>query len=208
VIKHLVLYITLGFSVVVSAQEVTRELPSDDSKYLTKKQQRILRKEAKEAQNLKSYNALAPTKAAFYSAIIPGLGQAYNKQYWKIPVVYAAIGTGIGISVWNHREYTDLRAIYKNRLLGIFNDRFYDIQNKQELVSTDAIVNAMENFEKQRELSVLITVGLYALNIIDANVTAHLQQFNVNDNLSIRPNIQYHDVSLKPNYSLSLNYSF
>ena len=62
-------------------------------------------------------NPLAPAKAAFYSALLPGLGQAYNKKYWKIPVVFAAIGTGIYSYTWNKKKYNEYRDAYKERLL-------------------------------------------------------------------------------------------
>ena len=59
-----------------------------------------------------SINPLAPAKAAFYSAILPGLGQAYNKRYWKIPIVYAALGAGVYFIIDNNKKYNDYRDIY------------------------------------------------------------------------------------------------
>lgn len=64
------------------------------------------------------YNPLAPAKAAFYSAVLPGLGQAYNKKYWKIPFVYAAIGTSIYVYNFNDTAYNRYRTAYKLRLAG------------------------------------------------------------------------------------------
>ena len=64
----------------------------------------------------KPINPLAPARAAFYSAVLPGLGQAYNKKYWKIPIVYGAIGTGVYFYTTNDREYQRFRDAYKERL--------------------------------------------------------------------------------------------
>lgn len=70
-------------------------------------------------------NPLSPAKAAFYSAVLPGLGQAYNKKYWKIPIVYVAIGTGVYFYLNNNKEYNRYRDAYKSRLAGFTNDEFY-----------------------------------------------------------------------------------
>ena len=59
----------------------------------------------------------APSKAAFYSAVLPGLGQGFNKKYWKIPIVYAAIGTSIFSYDFNQKKYWDYRNAYKSRLV-------------------------------------------------------------------------------------------
>ena len=149
-------------------------------------------------------NPIAPAKAAFYSAILPGLGQAYNKKYWKIPIVYAALGTGIGIYAYNNKNYHNYRDEYKRRLAGTqnINDPKYNYLSDQQLIS------AQRQFQKNRDLSLMITVGIYILNIVEANVDAHLMQFNVNDNLSLRPDIYQNDLNYKQNLGLTLNYSF
>ncbi|SEA65743.1 hypothetical protein SAMN04487990_12317 [Bizionia paragorgiae] len=126
-------------------------------------------------------NPLAPSRAAFYSAILPGLGQAYNKKYWKIPIVYAAIGTGIYFYIDNNNEYKKVRNAYKRRLAGFNDDQF------QGRLTDDGLREAQKTLRRNKELSLLVTVGLYALNIIDANVDAHLLQYNIDDNLSFKP---------------------
>ncbi|AWA29962.1 hypothetical protein HYN48_07650 [Flavobacterium magnum] len=149
----------------------------------------------------KPINPLAPTKAAFYSAILPGLGQAYNKRYWKIPIVYGALGTGIYFFADNNKKYHRFRDAYKVRLAGGKDE--FDGQ-----YSTATLLNAQKTFQRNRDLSFLITVGIYVLNIVDANVDAHLLQFNVNDNLSLRPDYYPTDINYRHNVGLSLNYSF
>ena len=122
-------------------------------------------------------NPLAPAKAAFYSAILPGLGQAYNKRYWKIPLVYGGLATGIYFYSSNNKEYKRYRDAYKSRLAGLTNDEFYlDAQGNQlssPRVTTDGLQRGQEFYKKNKEMSLLVTIGIYALNIIDANIDAH-----------------------------------
>ncbi len=150
----------------------------------------------------KEYDALSPSKAAFYSAVLPGLGQAYNKKYWKIPIVYAAIGTGIYFYVTNNNQYNDVRDAYKRRLAGFQDDEF------QGQLTDDGLLEAQKTLRRNKELSLLITFGLYALNIIDANVDAHLMQFNVNDDLSFKPHYKIEEFDNKGRIGLTLNYQF
>lgn len=157
-------------------------------------------------------DALTPAKAAFYSAILPGLGQAYNKKYWKIPIVYAAIGTGVYFYISNNSEYNRYRDAFKSRLAGFETDEFYFDSSGTKLtsprVSTDGLQRAQKLFRKNKELSLLVTIGLYALNIIDANVDAHLLQYNVDENLTLVPHYKFNDINASNNVGLSLNFKF
>ena len=160
-----------------------------------------------EKLDYKPYDPLAPARAAFYSAVLPGLGQAYNGKYWKIPLVYAGLGVGIYFYLDNDKEYDRYRSIYKRRLAGFTDDEFTRADGTQR-ITNDGLIRAQRFFQRNKELSLLITVGIYALNIIDANVTAHLQQFNVNEDLSFRPAVNFDRYTGKTDYGLSLNYSF
>ncbi|AIZ42086.1 DUF5683 domain-containing protein [Cellulophaga baltica] len=161
-------------------------------------------------------NPLAPAKAAFYSAIIPGLGQVYNKRYWKVPIVYAALGASIYAYDYNNTQYKRFRTAFKSRQAGFTDDEFYDLApfSDTELTepefSTDALQDAQENFQRDRDLMVLVTIGLYVLNIIDANVDSHLKQFNVDDNLSVdfQPYLDYNEITAQPNYGMALTIKF
>ncbi|MBF4465531.1 DUF5683 domain-containing protein [Flavobacterium sp. LC2016-12] len=144
---------------------------------------------------------LTPAKAAFYSAILPGLGQAYNKKYWKIPLVYGAIGTSLYFYIDNNKKYHDYRDAYKRRLEG-YNDDDY------QFLDDDRLIAGQKFYQRNRDLSALFVVGFYVLNIIDANVDAALIQFNVNERLSVRPEIYPADVTFKPNVGLTFNYHF
>lgn len=157
-------------------------------------------------------NPLSPAKAAFYSAILPGLGQAYNKKYWKIPIVYGAIGTGVYFYITNNREYNRYRDAYKRRLAGFTDDEFYKDANGNQLstprVTTESLERGQKFFRKNKEISLLVTFGLYALNIIDANVDAHLLQYNVDENLSLAPHYRFNEFDASSNLGLTLNFKF
>jgi hypothetical protein len=151
------------------------------------------------------YNPLAPAKAAFYSAVLPGLGQAYNKKYWKIPIIYAGIGAGIYFYSTNNKEYNRFRDAYKRRLAGFTDDEFWG-EEDTPIVSDERLIDAQKATQKDKNLSVVVTVAFYLLNIIDANVDAHLRQFNVSDDLSLKPNFEINPFDSKANYTLTLKY--
>lgn len=146
-------------------------------------------------------NPLAPSKAAFYSAILPGLGQAYNKKYWKIPLVYGAIGTSLYFYIDNNKKYHSYRDAYKSRLAGFNNDQYSYLDDSR-------LIAAQKFYQRNRDLSLLVAVGFYILNIVDANVDAHLIQFNVSDKLTLAPDVYQNDLTAKPNVGLSFNYKF
>lgn len=147
---------------------------------------------------------LRPAKAAFYSALLPGAGQAYNKHYWKIPLVYAAMGTSIYAFVWNQKKYNGYRDAYKERLLLGTNST----DPYKGILSDSRLIDAQKYHQKNRDLSLLVTAAFYILNIVDANVDAHLQQFNVNGKLTLRPEIQQSEFNYNQNIALTLNYNF
>jgi hypothetical protein len=153
--------------------------------------------------SLKSNNIdpLTPAKAAFYSAVLPGLGQVYNKKYWKIPLVYGAIGTSLYFYIDSNNKYHQYRDAYKRRLEGYSDDKF-------SYLDTNRLITAQKFYQRNRDLSALFVVGFYALNIIDANVDAALIQFNVNENLSVHPIVYPDAVTFKANVGLTLNYNF
>lgn len=156
---------------------------------------------AKDTLKSNNIDPLTPAKAAFYSAILPGLGQAYNKKYWKIPLVYGAIGTSLYFYIDNNKKYHQYRDAYKRRLEGYSDDNYTYLDNTR-------LIAGQKFYQRNRDLSALVTLAFYALNIIDANVDAALLQFNVDENLSVRPIIYPNDVTFKTNVGLTLNYNF
>ena len=149
-------------------------------------------------------NPNAPAKAAFYSAIFPGLGQAYNKKYWKIPIVYLGLGIGLYSYTWNQGKYHNYRDEYKRRLAGTA-DPNHPIYGEK---SDDWVIRGQKFHQRNRDLSALITAGIYIFNIIDANIDAHLMQFNVNDNLSLKPDMNLNQMDYRFNYGMTLTFNF
>jgi len=149
---------------------------------------------------------LSPSKAAFYSAILPGLGQAYNKKYWKIPIVYAALGTGMYFYVSNRNQLDRYQTAYKQRLAG-FPDEF-DGVDPNPYISDEGLIRAQSIYRKNKDLSLFITIGLYALNIIEANVDAHLNDKAFNKDLSFKPSIFINPVDNSTVAGVYIKYDF
>lgn len=153
---------------------------------------------------IQALDPLAPSKAAFYSAVLPGLGQAYNKSYWKIPVAYAGLGISTYFYFDNHKNYNIWRDEYKRRLLGIRDTSHPDFGR----LDNDRIIRGQKLYQRNRDLSLVITIAIYALNIIDANVDAHLQQFNVDDDLTFSPSLEYNAINQSYQYGFVMSYKF
>lgn len=187
--KNKLLYIFLCIGYAAFAQI------SDDLK--VKDERAIVVQDSILAQN--EYDPLAPSKAAFYSAVVPGLGQAYNKKYWKIPIIYAGIGTGIYFYNQNTKDYNRFRDAYKRRLAGFQDDEFQGI-------SDDRLIDAQRTASRNRDVSIIVSIAFYLLNIIDANVDAHLRQYNISDDLSLLPNVNMDSLDKQANYGLSFTF--
>ncbi|WP_432223119.1 DUF5683 domain-containing protein (plasmid) [Flavobacterium sp. TMP13] len=157
----------------------------------------------KDTLNSIEIDPLRPAKAAFYSAILPGLGQAYNKKYWKIPLVYGAIGTSTYFYIDSQKKYNVYRDEYKRRLEGKINEDLY-FRN----LSESQLIAAQKQFKRNSDLSVLFIAGFYILNIIDANIEAALSQFNVNSKLAFKPIIGNSSNISTQNLSIVCVYSF
>lgn len=131
----------------------------------------------------------SPRKATIMSAVLPGAGQAYNRKYWKIPVVYAGFGVLGYLVKFNNDEYKVYKEAYKLRLDGDETtvDAFTQVYADQDLATLK------DYYRRNRDLSIIGMSLLYILNIIDASVDAHLFYFNVNDDLTMQwqPSIQF-----------------
>jgi len=142
-------------------------------------------------------------KATIMSAVIPGLGQTYNKKYWKIPIIYAALG---GLGYWginNHIQY----KYYSDNLRAEYDDDATTTNSTP--YSPDQLIVQKNYYKKFRDIAIMGGALVYALNIIDANVDAHLKTFDVSDDLSmkIKPyyNLNY-DNTLQTGLTLKLNF--
>ena len=136
---------------------------------------------------------IIPARAALYSMILPGLGQAYNGKYWKIPIIYTVFGTMYFFAAENHQKFKDFKYAYVN-----FDDPdMKPIWSENFEVAT--LKERMEYYKRNRDFNIIIGGLFYLLNILDANVDAHLMDFDVSDDLSLRiePDLNYFQASQK-----------
>jgi hypothetical protein len=142
----------------------------------------------------------SPKKASIYSAILPGLGQAYNKKYWKIPVIYAGFGAFVYFADWNNGWYVVFKDAYRDLSVreGFDSEVFIKKYSKIPILATidytnsvdkkntlDYLTKAQDYYRRNRDLLIISTAAFYALNIIDASVDAHLFYFDISDNLTL-----------------------
>lgn len=185
-VKNITFVIILLISTVVFSQKDSVKIKQNDiiiSKEELKKENKIERKK----KLLEKYNSLSPSKAAFYSAVFPGGGQIYNRKYWKVPIVWGALGTSIYFYLDNNQQYQRYRTAYKKRKEGLQDE--FTLDNGVELISDAGLENAQETLRKNRDLSLLTTVGIYVLQILEASVNAHLLRFDDGNVISLSPNV-------------------
>ena len=130
----------------------------------------------------------SPGKATLFSAVLPGLGQAYNKKYWKVPIIYAGIGTSMYFAITNHKNFKEFKTAYGLRIDGDVNT----IDEYDGILSEAGLEANMDYHQRNRDLSYIIAGLFYVLNIVDATVDAHLFHFPKNDNLSfnLQPSLE------------------
>lgn len=116
------------------------------------------------------------------STILPGAGQVYNKKYWKVPIIYAG-AAGLAYSFqFNQSRYVKYRDAYKYRIDG----DAATTDNYIGIYSDDNLNTLQKYYHRYRDLTVIGFAALYALNIIDASVDAHLFTFDVSDDLTMK----------------------
>lgn len=180
----------------------------------TLKQQRPVASEQQEEE------VHSPRKATIYSAILPGLGQAYNKKYWKIPLIYIGFGT-IGYFIdWNNDNY----QLFKTGYIHLADDNpetqdymkieavrrnNYDLTNPNQYNNLKtALLKQQDYFRRNRDLLIIGFVAFYGINILDASVDAHLMDFDISDDLTMswQPSMVNMDNSLV--YGLHFSFNF
>lgn len=200
------LFIT-SYSQVVTSDTIISSMPVADS-VVIKNKPNISVEETIEKVNAPIKirpTKLNPTKAGLYSAVLPGLGQFYNKKYWKIPIVWGAIGTGAGIAIWNQNQYKKYREYYIAKLNGVPNDFLVRNPNLDKV----ALGNAQDRMKRQRDYAIAITGLIYILNIVDAVVDAHLYEGRKDPDLTFSPAVIYEEKGNQaPKTGLSLSYRF
>jgi hypothetical protein len=160
----------------VQAQEVApAPNTADDSVYIESGQDTVL---------IKSYaTRYDPRKALLYAAVLPGLGQIYNKKYWKLPLVYGgfgALGYAVGFYQKGYKKYKS--QLFDNINEAPNNENF--LHPVSEL-STGQLRTIVTSYRRQRDFWLIMTGAMYLLQIVDAHVDAHLKEFDVNPNLQV-----------------------
>lgn len=150
-------------------------------------------------------------KATFYSMILPGLGQAYNRKYWKIPIVYAGFGVFYYLIDYNNTQYQEWKAAYTHAVLDP--DGNEEPVNDYERLygdNTDFLRNQKNDARRYRDLNYILAGVWYLLNVVDAAVDAHLFTWEVNDNLSMHmePHMESELGSYKPMGGVKLSLRF
>jgi len=137
-------------------------------------------------------NAHPPKAAAFRSAVLPGWGQAYNKKYWKIPIVYAALGITGFIFFDNLKTYKEYKFAYAARFKAEQqppardSTDYHQLKEIYKLISPESIRTARNRFRQYVDYSALFFILFWGLNVVDATVDAHLKSFDVSPDLSLQ----------------------
>ena len=148
-----------------------------------------------------------PVRAALFSAVVPGLGQVYNKKYWKVPIIYAGMGIFTYYALQENEFYAEKKTAYIDRINGDSSDVFLEDGN---FFSNDALISSTELHKRNRDLMIILDVVVYLLQIVDASVDAHLFYFDVSDDLSLhyRPHFLFDERTGRATGSLTLNLTF
>ena len=140
-------------------------------------------------------------KASLFSAVIPGSGQVYNKKYWKVPIIYASLSTSIYFIQNNQKKLNNYQDAYILRSNGGI-DEYTDIYSNSQLLTI------VDYYERNRDVSYIITAAIYLLNIVDASVDAHLFDFDISEDLSLKASPQIIDTPTGRSSVLSLKMNF
>lgn len=162
----------------------------------------------------------SPRKATIYSAILPGLGQVYNKKYWKVPLIYIGFGT-IGYFInWNNENYQLFKIGYKHLTddnpetqdylkIEAVRRNNYNLDNPTEYNNLKTALSKQQDYyRRNRDLLIISFIGFYGLNVIDASVDAHFFDFDISDDLTLKwePSMMNFDRNLV--YCLNFRFNF
>ncbi len=150
----------------------------------------------------------SPKKATIFSAVLPGLGQVYNKKVWKVPIIYAGFGAlGYFIS-FNNRYYQKFKSAYQMRLNN--DPNFNNVYPEYAYLTDQSIELAMNTYRRWRDLNAMGFIALYVLQVIDANVDANFFYYDIGKDitLKVRPGIVGNDNLLGYAVGLKINLHF
>jgi hypothetical protein len=152
----------------------------------------------------------SPRKAAIRSAIIPGWGQVYNKKYWKVPIVYAALGITGYIFIDNIKTYKDLKfayaAKYKASIAPFDSTDYSKIKPRYKPISLESLREGRNQFRSYIDYSAVFFMVFWGLNVVDAAVDAHLKAFDISPDLSLKIKPSYNPLANTGGLSLVMNF--
>ncbi|MBO5882187.1 MAG: hypothetical protein J6Q21_02970 [Alistipes sp.] len=165
------------------------------------------------AINYKTNEVSHVKKATTLSTICPGAGQIYNKSYWRVPIVIGGMASTIYTIDWNNRGYKRFKTAYSLRVDYDKNPDKYPGGAADEFrgaYSATFLKNLKDSYRRNRDLCILLTAGVYMLQIIDAHVDAHLQDYDISDDLTmnLEPYIDYSYEESQPLFGFNLNFKF
>ncbi len=152
-------------------------------------------------------------KATTLSTICPGAGQIYNKSYWRVPIVIGGLASTIYTIDWNNRGYKRFKTAYALRVDYDNNPDKYPGGAADEFrgaYSATFLKNLKDSYRRNRDLCILLTAGVYMLQIIDAHVDAHLQDYDISDDLSmnLEPYFDYTPIGSQPLFGVNMSLKF
>ena len=145
----------------------------------------------------------SPKVASWLSTIVPGAGQVYNKKYWKVPVIYGGFATFAYFIRFNNRLYIKYRNLYQQKVA--FDEGEGEIDPMYENVDKAIFRDQREYWRRNRDLNYIGLGALYLLQIIDANVDAHLYKYDISDDLTLRYEATYNQLVYNPALSKTSN---
>jgi hypothetical protein len=198
--KFFYLFILLFFTISIYSQNVPAET------LVRKKHSADSKKAEPDTSKKRVYN---PRVAAIRSAILPGLGQIYNRKYWKLPIVYGGLGVTGYIFFDNIKTYKEYKFAYAARVNAQEPKKdstgYNQLKDIYKTLSPNTIRAARDEFRRYVDYSALIFILLWGVNVIDAAVDAHLKGFDVSPDLSLHFRAGYSDIAKTNGVSLVLN---
>lgn len=148
-------------------------------------------------------NTKSPIRASLYSAILPGMGQVYNKKYWKVPIVWGLLGTGVGFVLNYDKQYKEFRGYYLDKLYG------NEIENPTiNNMSARQLATIQDDRKRTRDYAIALTALVYILNILDATVDAHLYGMDKDPDLSLQPTMLQNPTNMQFAMGFGVSYKF
>ncbi|HEY4539512.1 MAG TPA: DUF5683 domain-containing protein [Faecalibacter sp.] len=143
----------------------------------------------------------SPIRASLYSAILPGAGQIYNKKWWKAPIAWGLIGTGIGFTSY----YNGLQNKFRSAYLAELDGRTHEYSG---ILNAEQLAVYQDEYKRNRDYAMALTILAYILNIVDATVDAHLFSIKNDPDFTFQPTVIQDQMSFQPAIGLNINFKF